>query len=535
MELTLKALGEAGSAVLGLLTRPFYYIGLLFVFLQLRRQIYLERKLYHVRVHSFWRSFWSALLSGLIAGLAITVPMLFLGSLLKPEALLWLWGVALVLSLFHIRFLCFAYAAGILGIAQGVVQWAGLGETAVSWEPIWLAGAVQSLSDLHMPSLFALVAGAHLAEAVLMVWHGASLGTPVFIEGKRGKLVGAYHFQTFWPVPVFLMVPVQNGLDALWIPWFGGSSGVWDVGWTLLAFPLVTGFTEWTAALLPKEKIRRVSIRLGIYSLVLLFAAAVSEAFAWMILPAALICVAIHELLVWRSKWEETAHAPRFVHDGRGLCVLGVVPGSPAHELGILPGEILRRANGTAVRTKEELHLALRQNPAFVRLEVINLQGESKFLHRALYEGEHHQLGIILAPDEEASYFVAQREPRLLSYLVRRLSGLMRKTDAVDPAGAEAEIAAAAESAAAEPAERGTAGSDSGGEPAEAAGSPETKPDEPASAVERAAALERALEEYAAELKAAVEAKSAGKRAKAGDPSLPELKPAEAEQPGSKQ
>jgi hypothetical protein len=52
------------------------------------------------------------------------------------------------------------------------------------------------------------------------------------------------------------------------------------------------------------------------------------------------------------------------------------------------------------LNNQEDLHAALRLNPAFCKLEVLNYSGESKFLQRAIYDGDHHQLGMILVPDE---------------------------------------------------------------------------------------------------------------------------------------
>ncbi len=76
------------------------------------------------------------------------------------------------------------------------------------------------------------------------------------------------------------------------------------------------------------------------------------------------------------------------------------------------------------VRSREQLHQALRLNPAFCKLEVLNLNNMSKFAQRAMFSGEHHQLGIILAPDEEALYSVSEDKINLLTYFRHRLSGL---------------------------------------------------------------------------------------------------------------
>ncbi|MNJ56061.1 Cell division topological determinant MinJ [compost metagenome] len=100
-----------------------------------------------------------------------------------------------------------------------------------------------------------------------------------------------------------------------------------------------------------------------------------------------------------------------------------MLPGSPAAELGIQVGETIIKVNGIPVPTKEELHAALRMNSAFCKLEVRNLAGESKFLQRAIYAGEHHQLGAILAPDDKAPVAVRMRPISLIHLLRPRREG----------------------------------------------------------------------------------------------------------------
>jgi predicted metalloprotease with PDZ domain len=107
--------------------------------------------------------------------------------------------------------------------------------------------------------------------------------------------------------------------------------------------------------------------------------------------------------------------------------VLGVIPGSPAEALGITAGQTIVRVNGVRVAVKEDLHRALRQNPAYVKLELADENGEIRFMQRALYAGEHHQLGIILAPDEDVSYIVERAERPLAGYVWMKLAGLLRR------------------------------------------------------------------------------------------------------------
>ncbi|MEC0174639.1 PDZ domain-containing protein [Paenibacillus favisporus] len=394
LDVALELLWKLGDALLQLLTQPFYYISIILMALVYRRQVLLERKLFSVRLHSWglqtWRTFWG----GLVAGIGVSVAAAFLGISLTTEAVICIWVVAIVLLLFRVRYLCFAYAIGILGVIQFVM---GL----FSWSPDGLLKTVKdTVAGLDIPALLALVAVLHLAEALLIRLQGATFANPLFIEGKRGKLVGGYQMQVFWPIPLFLLIPGASDTVLPWTPLFGGDG--WSGGFSMMALPVVIGFSEMTQSLLPQVKADRTFKRLLIYGVVLLAFSILSAWWSPLALVAALIAFVLHEGLAWYSRYEEQHRSPVFVHPAQGLKVLAVIPGSPAEELGIAAGESIMKVNGVAIRSKEQLHLAIRKNPAFCKLEVQNLQGEVKFLQRAIYDGDHHQLGVILAPDPDA-------------------------------------------------------------------------------------------------------------------------------------
>lgn len=284
---------------------------------------------------------------------------------------------------------------------------------------------MDTLRNVHMPSLLALVAVLHFIEAMLIRWQGSRAASPLFFQGKRGKIVGGYHLHGFWPVPLFLIVPMQTGSGSS-LPWSPLLGDGWSMGWTFVAFPVVIGFTELTLSRLPRNKVRWSSGRLMVYSIVVFIMAAVIEIWPILTIGASLLCIIFHEVLVWYSSWEESLRSPLYVHDERGLLILGVIPSSPAEEMGIQSGEIIHGVNGVKVTTKEQLHQALQLNPAFCKLEVINLEGQSKFLKRALFSGEHHQLGIILAPDQDAKYYVGLKQTHIGTYLRMKLTGLLQ-------------------------------------------------------------------------------------------------------------
>ncbi|MFC7679275.1 PDZ domain-containing protein [Paenibacillus sp. GCM10028914] len=410
------------DAGLQLLMQPFYYISIIFIALLYRRQVLLERKLFHVRLNGWGLQTWRTFVGGLAAGIAVSIVMAFLGISLTFAAVLCIWVTAIILMLFRVRFLCFAYSIGVLGIIQFILSW------FPHWQPAGFIGDVKStIVSMEIPSLLALAAVLHFAEAALVLLQGSKFATPLFLEGKRGKLVGGYNMQSFWPLPLFLLIPASGGGMVLpWTPFFGGNG--WSSGFSVLVLPVLIGFGEMTQSMLPKQKVAVTSKRLVIYSAVLLALSLLAEWWSPLMIVTAVAALVLHEGLVWYSRYEESQRSPVFVNPTKGLRVLAVLPGGPADELGIQAGETILKVNGTLIHNKEQLHAALRQNSAFCKLEVQNHQGESKFMQRAIYAGDHHQLGAIVAPDPDDHLSVKMKPLSLIAILGMKLNVRNKQT-----------------------------------------------------------------------------------------------------------
>lgn len=430
MDVAVDLLSAWGRALLGLLLNPLYYLGIVLVLLQYRRQIRLERKLFHSRLHYLGREAWRLVVWGLAAGLLVSVIMAFLGSALTVEAVVLLWGVSAVLMVFRLRFLCMAYAAAVLGIVKAVLTWLpqGADVSAAGWLYRWM-------EKVDAPGLLALAAVLHLAEALLIRWQGSRTASPLFLESKRGRVMGGFQMYGFWPLAMFLLVPAPVGGDGItlsWVPLFGSALAAH--GWTVLAVPGVLGFTERTWSRRPEEKAKRSFGMILLYALTVLGLAVLAHWVQGFLIVAAVLTIALHEGLIWLSNWQEAKGAPLFVHDPRGLKILAVLPDSSAAALGIESGEVIVRVNGLQVRTKDDLHAAMQANPAYCKMELLNLESHTRFVGRALFAGDHHQLGILLCPDDDARYVVEERQRGgLLSVLAQSLTGVSDKLGSSKP------------------------------------------------------------------------------------------------------
>lgn len=404
MDLTWDLLREAGQAFIGLLAMPYFYIAVLLVAWHAKLGSSLQRKLFHVRLYGTLYLTLTRVLAGLAIGAVLSVASLGTGAKLSSSTLLCVWIAMGVLAVFRLRFLCLAYAAGALGLLQALLKLTG----SYAEQGVW-ADAAGAIADIDVPSLLFLAGVLHIGEGILVRLQSAKHSIPLFLEGKRGKPLGGHALSGLWPIPLLWFIPAGagSGVELPWTPLFGLDDGA--MGWSFLAFPVLIGFSDRTSTYWPEMKARTSGNMLVLYGVLLAGLAAGAAFWSPLGVIAAIAAIALHEGLLLIGRFREEGRTSIFSQDGSGVRVLAVLPGTPAAEMDFKSGEIIRKINGAVVRNKEELHAALQRQSAFSKLEVVNREGHVRFVQRAKYAGEHYQLGLILAPDEDAEYVASPR------------------------------------------------------------------------------------------------------------------------------
>lgn len=407
--------------------QPMFYLGVIILILQYRRQISFERKLFSSRIHSLPIEVFRSLGYGLIGGIIASILMISLGVVFEPQYLWLIWIVTVILLLFNVRFLCLSYSIGIVGFIAGIMQ---LFEPNIMLKMVnlnydWLKDLIALLLNIDIPTLIVIVAVLHLVEAILVKLQSAKQATPIFVESKRGRLTGGFQIQSYWLLPLFIFVPIgnfdQNVLFSLsWIPLF--SQGML----TIIPIPAMIGYADFTTVYSPKEKARKSFKYLLVYSFVLLGLAFIASKIGGFQIIAAIFSGFGHELIRVLGSRKEIKLPAKYVHPKDGLKVLAVIPGSLADLMKIETGEIIKKVNGIPVTNKQELYDALQKQSAFVRLEIINLDGQIKFAQHSIYTGEHHQLGIILSPDDDAPYYIEIENINLFKLIKQKLNRIAR-------------------------------------------------------------------------------------------------------------
>jgi len=409
--------------------QPMFYLGVIIIILQYRRQISFERKLFSSRIHSLSIEVFKSLGYGLIGGIIASILMILLGVVLDPQYLWIIWLVTTILLLFNVRFLCLSYSVGIVGFISGVMQFfeQDIMLKVINQNYDWLKDLIVMLLNIDIPTLIVIVAVLHLVESLLVKYQSAKQATPIFVESKRGRLIGGFQLQSYWLLPLFIFVPTtgsydQNVLFTLsWWSLFAGQGML-----TMVPVPAMIGYADFTTVYSPQEKTRKSFKYLLIYSLVLLGLAFTASKLQEFQIIAAVFAAFGHEAIRILGNRQEIKLPAKYVHPKDGLKVLAVIPGSLANLMQIQSGEIIKKVNGIPVTNKQGLYDALQKQSAFVKLEVINLAGEIKFTQHSIYTGEHHQLGIILSPDDDAPYYIELENINLFKLIKQRLNRISR-------------------------------------------------------------------------------------------------------------
>jgi len=378
----------------------------------------MERAMFSVKLRTWVKPFLFALIGGGIASIAISIITILLGFTFTASTVWWLCGISFVLMLMRLRFASIVYSAAIVTL---------LHLTATAIGPLTLderVGAVyQSLLELQPVSILVVASLMSLAQSLLVRWQGKLFVSPIYMSSKRGKVIGGYILQGYWAAPVFLFMPVAaNTSGAVSF----ASQAVQPLfltagpeAWLLLACPLMLGVTGMTQSVNPDALVKRISNQWLLYSILILIISFASWWVAPLLWVAAIGLLLSFELVHWINRWQESKQPPRYGPLDKGLRVLAVVEHSPAVHMGIVAGDTVLKANGMSVNTLDQLYEAMSSNPAFCKLEMLNSDGELKFAQRARFVDEHHQLGIIMAPDGHAKYLENYREPSLFTLFGR--------------------------------------------------------------------------------------------------------------------
>ena len=378
-----KGIGE-------LFLHPLFYVGFILTYILGSMRVKRERKLFHVRVEDPMVEMKEYIVPSLVWGLILSVIAGLIGLTIPFGFILLIGILMLLISLsMQIRFLSPAYTIGLTFLIVYILYETGF-QGILSNEYLVIEQAIY-------PSVAVLTGLLLFAEGMLIRKRGAIQVSPAVEKGKRGLFIGAQATKRIWLVPVLLFIP--NGvLTTGWDFWPVFTFGETD--WSPILVPFFVGFSFKAKSNLMSQVVGKLGNRVVLLGVIVL---ALSVAGIWypiISLAAVLIAMIGRAVIQLVATNHENQSNPFFTSGKNGLMILGVLPESPAERMGLKAGERLTKVNGQQINSSDQLYEALQSNRAHCKLEVFDVNEQIRLVQNALYEGDHHELGI-LAVDSE--------------------------------------------------------------------------------------------------------------------------------------
>ncbi|KAA9018028.1 PDZ domain-containing protein [Niallia endozanthoxylica] len=369
----------------------FYYLFIVAGLLGFSR-VKRERKQFHVRAKDPFFEIRQLLPLGFVLGLILSVVTIAAGLVIPIETVIFaalftfLWSLTT-----NFRFLSPVYTIGFAFFAT-------LFFLSKKWSLPLIESHTPEWNQSILPPIAALLGLLIIAEGILIFRNGRKGTSPKLVKGRRGLRVGVHEVKRLWMLPLFLIIPGE----ALQVPfeWWP----VFSVGgqtYSILLVPFAIGYYQQIQGKLPVLAVMQAGKKIVKFGIVLTCLSVVGYWYPLASIVLVALAIIGRELLSMRQRLVEDNLPFYFSQRNHGVMILGVIPDSPAEKMGLDVGEVVFKVNGVTITDEESFYEAMQKNRAHCKLEVFDVNEQVRFVQRALYEGDHHQLGILFVQNEK--------------------------------------------------------------------------------------------------------------------------------------
>lgn len=377
MNLLLQIIYFSIYNILSTLKSPLFWVVVVIVFLQYRKIGEMEKGI----LGKYKKSpFFNTLIStfyGLIGGVLGSVIFIYFDVSVNPKDFLLILPLAILLSIFNSRFICFSYAGGIISLISLIFGW----------------------PEINVIGIMFVVGVLHLVESFLILLDGTRNKTPIFME-RQGEIIGGFTMNRFWPVPFIIFV--NNG---------------YMLPITILA---VLGYGDFSLSSYPKEKSRETASFLFSFSLILIIFARLSMDFYLFKYIAAIFSPLGHEIIIMIGRKKEENGKCIFTATEHGLRVLDTLPNSIGKKIGLNSGDIILSVNGKKIDSKRDIEEILYFRPKCIELSVFDIRKGYVSKEYNSNEGGINNLGIITVSRVPEYTFVVKESETPIKRLIKR-------------------------------------------------------------------------------------------------------------------
>jgi hypothetical protein len=375
------------------ITSFLYILMIMMVYLQIKNRTQLEETWLGFLRDTVQNRLMSGMLYGMIAGLAASALIVAAGIPIDFNTILIIWPLALILTLLNIRYLCFAYAGGLLSLVSLIFKW----------------------PDINVSAVIAFIGILHLTESMLILLDGHRDALPVVMEHQRFKPIGAFVMSKLWPVPLIILttpggiLPAAAGRGIPMPAWWPVFSLQNQGGLILFPIAVILEYSGLAVTDVPKMRTRLAGTLLGAYSLLMIGVAALSVNNWWLQLTGAALMPLLHELISYWTKRGQLTGKPVFGAPWRGLRVLDVLPDKTGSRMGLMPGDIILNVNGKGVNSQEMLQEILSSSPSYLWMD-LKRRGRMISVEVRNFNRNKDELGIVIVPRKASRLFLADEQ-----------------------------------------------------------------------------------------------------------------------------
>lgn len=372
-----------------LFLNPLIYWAFLLIFFSGLRRTRKERNNFGYKLVDNFSEWKGTGFTAIIAGVLLSCLCIGLGVVFSYETLALLCIVSIVVSL-SLRFtmLSPSYTIGFTVILLLFMPTIINNQTYVT---------SNLFNDINIVGLSILIGAFLIVESILIQRTRRDETYPDLILGQRGKWIGMHHIKKLSIIPFFTLVP--SGLITPFADYWPYISMDGET-YSLLLFPFLLGFDHGVKGVLPEQAAQRIGKKIGLLGFVVLLLAIGSIYYWGLAIVAAVLAILGREFVSYKHRVRDGGMQAFFNRNHRGLAVMAIIPNTPADRLDIQIGETISKVNGLSINDVNEFYQALQKSGAFFKLEVLDISGEPRLLQSALYQNDHHELGIVFVRDQ---------------------------------------------------------------------------------------------------------------------------------------
>lgn len=387
-------LGEAwGMEVLKgigkLFLNPLLYWAFLLLFFSGLRRTRKERTNFGIKIAGNFSEIKGTGYIAVIVGIVLSGLCIGLGIVFSYETLILLSIVSILLSL-SLRFTMLSPSYTI-----------GLTVILLLFMPTIIDNQSYLASDLFRESNLvglALLMGIFLlVESFLMQRVKRGETYPDLVLGERGKWIGLHHIKKLSIIPFFTLVP--SGLITPFADYWPYIT-LDGQTYSLLLFPFLLGFDHSVKSVLPIKAAEGIGKKVGLLGFIVLLLGIGSIYYWGLAVFAVVFGILGREFISYKHRVRDSGMQSFFGGKSRGLSVIAIIPNTPAERLDIKIGETISKVNGRPLADIDDFYQSLQKSGAFFKLEVLDLAGEPRLLQSALYQNDHHELGLVFVREQ---------------------------------------------------------------------------------------------------------------------------------------